>query len=1043
MSDVFISYSRKDKDFVAQLQDALNRHEREAWLDTKDIPPTAEWLQEIYGAIERADSFVFVISPEAVGSEVCQRELAHAVEHHKRLIPVVRRDVDPKDVPDLLARLNWIFCREGDEFSQAFQTLLNAMATDLDHVRIHTRLLLKALEWEGRKRDQSLLLRGGELKRAEEWLTASGDKEPRPTPLMLQFLGASRQGATVRQRLVLGAVSLALLVAVSLGLAAFYQYREAKSQKESALARGLTAQSELLRSQQPHLIDRSVLLALESLRRRPTLEGSLALQRGLALLPKQLASLKGEKACHRTAISPDGALMAAWTDLVADDEQSRLWVWETESGRLLISLPQTETDYLLVAFTPDSKRLIILTEAGSWRVIAAADGRQVTEKTLEHGLLRKAALSPDGRLLAIGAGGSKKYIIIYELETWKELARLPFTRGLDELVFTPDGSQLAVNYDDGTIKLWQVKTATLLASFAGVYHTGSFIVSPDGQYLAAGTSEAMPTEETNVWVCHLPTKRVVAHLPSKGVCDGLAFSRNGLLMTATDDGVAVWRPQDGKEVFRVQLASSSAAALSADGRWLAVGEGQRAVRVYDLTTGKEARRLSHPQLAGVGFSPDGRWLYTWGQGGAIRWQFDGFQEVMVLPQQKQPFNPVDFAFSPDGRLLATSDPGKDLVYLWETATGRRTFSLDRLAIFHEVPRTHQVRNQWDVGVFSPDSRWLALKQSNVGISSKGETERFTALGIFNTATGKLVSRITGPGDHIPVSFRPDGQTLLTTDGDGGRKVWDLATGAWRETIPPPVLAANLQDKKGFFSPEGQWFCGVGEDQIRRVWEAKSGRELFPIGPAEPKHPKYFAGFFSHTGEYLAFLKEGQQKRQQNEERGDDSRVLVWEVSSGRQVASVPQPLEDLNPGFDPADRLLAIATRDNLVHVLQLPSGRELARLQHEAEVTDLTFSGDGRWLATASKDHNARVWEPASGQEIARLEHPREVPKVLFSPDGSRLATSCQDDQVRLWHWRLDDLMAVACARLARNFTREEWREYLGDEPYRPTCPDLLAPEK
>ena len=81
MADVFISYSRKDKEFVARLQAALVKHEREPWLDTKDIPPTAEWLQEIYGAIEKADAFVFVISPDSVISKVCQLEIAHAVEH--------------------------------------------------------------------------------------------------------------------------------------------------------------------------------------------------------------------------------------------------------------------------------------------------------------------------------------------------------------------------------------------------------------------------------------------------------------------------------------------------------------------------------------------------------------------------------------------------------------------------------------------------------------------------------------------------------------------------------------------------------------------------------------------------------------------------------------------------------------------------------------------------------------------------------------------------------------------------------------------------
>ena len=46
MSDVFISYSRRDIDFVRHLFDQLAR-DREAW---------ADWLAEIYGGIETADS---------------------------------------------------------------------------------------------------------------------------------------------------------------------------------------------------------------------------------------------------------------------------------------------------------------------------------------------------------------------------------------------------------------------------------------------------------------------------------------------------------------------------------------------------------------------------------------------------------------------------------------------------------------------------------------------------------------------------------------------------------------------------------------------------------------------------------------------------------------------------------------------------------------------------------------------------------------------------------------------------------------------------
>jgi hypothetical protein len=45
---VFISYSRKDKAFVSKLGDVLAAQKRDAWVDWRDIPLTAEWQQEIF-----------------------------------------------------------------------------------------------------------------------------------------------------------------------------------------------------------------------------------------------------------------------------------------------------------------------------------------------------------------------------------------------------------------------------------------------------------------------------------------------------------------------------------------------------------------------------------------------------------------------------------------------------------------------------------------------------------------------------------------------------------------------------------------------------------------------------------------------------------------------------------------------------------------------------------------------------------------------------------------------------------------------------------
>ena len=93
MSDVFISYPRRDIDFVRHLFDQLTTHDREAWADWQDIPPTADWLAEIYRGIEAADSFLFIISPDSVVSEICTLEIEHAIQHNKWLVPVVLHDV--------------------------------------------------------------------------------------------------------------------------------------------------------------------------------------------------------------------------------------------------------------------------------------------------------------------------------------------------------------------------------------------------------------------------------------------------------------------------------------------------------------------------------------------------------------------------------------------------------------------------------------------------------------------------------------------------------------------------------------------------------------------------------------------------------------------------------------------------------------------------------------------------------------------------------------------------------------------------------------
>src|SRR5947208_4632570 len=213
MPEVFISHSRKDKDFVRRLDETLKSRGREAWVDWEDIRPTEDFMQAIYGAIEGVDTFVFVLTPDSVASVVCGREIAHAVAHNKRMVPIVAREVDAKAVPEPLAKLNWIFFPEGDDFQKATDTLISAFDPDLDWVHAHTRLLTRAIEWENKGKNNSFVLRGDDLKEAEQWLAqAAPDKKRQPTALQTEYIIASRKAAARRQRIILAAVTCGAVV---------------------------------------------------------------------------------------------------------------------------------------------------------------------------------------------------------------------------------------------------------------------------------------------------------------------------------------------------------------------------------------------------------------------------------------------------------------------------------------------------------------------------------------------------------------------------------------------------------------------------------------------------------------------------------------------------------------------------------------------------------------------------------------------------------------------------------------------------------------
>jgi len=209
----FISYAREDQEFVRELSDALESAGRTTWVDWSGIQPTADWMQEVKDAIVACGAFIYVISPASAHSQVCREEVEHAVALNKRIVPILHEDVDPSDLPEAIASRNWIPVTPG-ALSPAVHDIGRALDTDPEWLAAHTRLSVRAAEWQGHERDPSFALRGQDLAQAEAWLTSADErKDPQPTRLQTDLIVTSRRLATRGQRIRMTVLTVGLVVA--------------------------------------------------------------------------------------------------------------------------------------------------------------------------------------------------------------------------------------------------------------------------------------------------------------------------------------------------------------------------------------------------------------------------------------------------------------------------------------------------------------------------------------------------------------------------------------------------------------------------------------------------------------------------------------------------------------------------------------------------------------------------------------------------------------------------------------------------------------
>jgi WD40 repeat protein len=931
MSDMFISYSRKDKGFVHKLLARLEDYKREIWVDEDKIPLTAEWLEEVYAGIEGADTFAFVISEDSVTSEYCILELAHAVQNNKRLAPILYRPVPDKDVPRELRRHQYIPFLEGEDFEEAFQRLVRALDTDLAWAHDHTRLLVKAKEWEAHRRDNSFLLRGRDLDSAEA-LQAREEKLPaqetqeewKLTDLQKDYIRASRTAAT-RFKQAVFAISAFILIIVALAAYAFWQRHE-------AAARELAGQAQLMSSQGGESLQSGVLLATEAKQRLPTsLVADEVLREGIALLARPGPDLAHQAPVYAADYSPDGKYLAT-----AGDDGARLW--DAKSGKPLGAPLKPNTNGMSnVIFSPNGKYVATASAGGSACVWEVPTGKQVAPCFKHSGVVAAVgqpdiAFSPDSKLLAT-TDGTKKAAYLWNIAEGHQVAQLDLPAPGQLVAFSPDGKQLATA-SGKVAQIWDLQSRHQVARMEHDNDIYKVTFSPDSQYLATASADGT----ARVWDAQ--SGKEVLRLRHDDVLTDLAFSPDGKrLATASKDASArVWSVRNGQQVARFDHESTvNTIDFSPDGKKLATASVDTA-HVWDIATGQEVARMSHlDKIARVAFSPDGKHVATASYDHTARiWDVTGDGVTSVAHDQGS-VNGV--AFSPNGKYLATA--GSDnTARVWDVKSGQEVRSFKHDDAVNGV-------------TFSPNSKYIAT-------ASNDKTAR-----LWDIATGEQVALMRHDDTvYGGIAFSRDGKELATASADGTAHVWGVPSGkelhSFHQTIYGAVYSAA-------FSPNGKHIATAGADGKALVWDIATGKVVGQVAPHMAHDKEIWDVAFSPDGNYIALA-------------GMDGTVWLWDLASKTLVGEPMQhegPVASIN--FSPDSKYLATASYDHTARVWGVPSTREVARLNHDYSLNGVAFSPSGDRVATAGADGTAHVepWRPGGLVEEACSRLTRDLTEV------------------------------------------------------------------
>jgi WD40 repeat protein len=208
---------------------------------------------------------------------------------------------------------------------------------------------------------------------------------------------------------------------------------------------------------------------------------------------------------------------------------------------------------------------------------------------------------------------------------------------------------------------------------------------------------------------------------------------------------------------------------------------------------------------------------------------------------------------------------------------------------------------------------------------------------------------------------------------------------WQRKLDSGVTLLNVHTHMGtmsMLSPFGPQIITMGQDNVVRMWDLTTGRELLTL-----RHPGniYWVGM-SVDGRVII--------------TSSGTGIRLWDVSNGHCLNTImgTGKIELCTDTSRDVPRIETVGTHIIRINIAGLRGQWLVDRRVCNNDSTSLDVMADGQWKLIKTSKNTLRVWNNKANRSSGAVDHGDTLYAAAFSPDGSQIVTCGRDHTAKIW---------------------------------------------